>query len=226
MLRRKLLWAFGGLAGLGAVTWWQRNNIARSLITRPRNQEVVLEASPEIDDELCILTPEQGEGPYFVPSAERVDIREDRNGLPLNLNIQVVKSDGCSPVTGARVEIWHCDAAGRYSGYPEELARKPFDSMMFLSGQPRTQAATVNEKTYLRGAQITDASGAVRFDTIVPGWYDLRAPHIHLKVIADGQSYLTTQLYFDDDLINGIYSTHSDYVDHGTTPYNIKTMAF
>jgi len=51
----------------------------------------------------------------------------------------------------------------------------------------------------LRGHQFTDASGAYRLETIVPGVYPGRTRHIHVKVQAPNQPVLTTQLYFPDE---------------------------
>jgi protocatechuate 3,4-dioxygenase beta subunit len=59
------------------------------------------------------------EGPYYLDGAlVRKDITEGKAGVPLTLRLTVVDAtDGCTPVKGAAVEIWHCDAWGYYSGY-------------------------------------------------------------------------------------------------------------
>ena len=72
----------------------------------------------------------------------------------------------------AAVEIWHADAAGVYSG---------------VSG---------NRGNFLRGVQRTNASGVARFDTIFPGWYRGRTPHIHMKVFVSGDEVHTGQVFF------------------------------
>ena len=47
------------------------------------------------------------------------------------------------------------------------------------------QTSTVTDTlTWLRGIVQTDEDGIAEFETIVPGWYSGRAPHIHIKVIA------------------------------------------
>ena len=100
----------------------------------------------------CVVSPELTEGPYFVDGAlERVDIRSDpasgvlRDGLPLALRFLVSRLDGtsCLPFEGALVDVWHCDAAGVYSGVQD----RSFDT----SGE-----------RWLRGFQRTDASGRPR----------------------------------------------------------------
>jgi protocatechuate 3,4-dioxygenase beta subunit len=146
----------------------------------------------------CVVTPEQTEGPYFVDEhLNRSDIRSDpsdgsvRPGLPLDLTLRVarVSGGGCAPVSGATVDIWHCDARGQYSDFPEENS----------AGQK-----------FLRGYQTTDASGAVRFTTIYPGWYQGRAVHIHFKIrsaAAGGKIHdFTSQLYFDEAVTDHVHS--------------------
>ena len=80
--------------------------------------------------------------------------------------------------------------------------------------------APVNGKTFLRGAQVSDQSGMVNFQTIVPGWYEPRIPHIHVKVFNQDKSYLTTQLYFAEELTQEIYTSHTDYQAYGTSLYH------
>jgi len=69
------------------------------------------------DANVCALTPTVTQGPYYF-DADRVrsDIREDRPGTKLRLVIRLQDSEGCAPISDAIVEIWHCDAAGIYSG--------------------------------------------------------------------------------------------------------------
>lgn len=220
MRRRRLIQAGAALLGLGSIAWWQRNELTRWALTQRRNAEALLTASPELDEDACLLTPEQIEGPFFVRSPVRSDIREDRSGLPLDLRMQLVSADGCEPIEGAVVEVWHCDAAGRYSGYPEHLSRRPLDSLLFLDG-PDAHVEPFNNYTYLRGAQTTDAHGRVGFQTIFPGWYEPRVTHIHVKVFLSEKSLLTTQLYFPDELVRDIYSSHADYLAHRISPYSL-----
>ena len=93
----------------------------------------------------CVVTPSETAGPF--PSHSdifRSDIREGKSGTTLTLTITVVNTNnGCSPVSGANVEIWQCDAAGNYSEYGSQTAQ-----------------------SYLRGVQTTDANGQVTFTTI------------------------------------------------------------
>ncbi len=86
-------------------------------------------------------------------------------GVPLTFTLQLVDvDDNCAPLAGHAVYVWHCDASGRYSLY--------------------SPGATT--QNYLRGVQVSDASGRVTFRTIYPGCYPGRWPHIHFEVYAKG----------------------------------------
>jgi len=151
--------------------------------------------------------PQQTEGPYFVDEKlERSDIRSDpstgsiEDGIPLNLQINVYDAnDGgnCIPLRNARVDIWHANSQGLYS-----------DIM---------QIGTLGKK-YLRGYQVTDNDGTVRFTTVYPGWYEGRAIHIHIKVRTfEGSEKTfewTSQLYINDS-ISSLVHEQSPYKNHG-----------
>jgi uncharacterized protein (TIGR03437 family) len=150
----------------------------------------------------CVDSPPATEGPYWVDEKlNRSDIRPDpSNGsispgvlLALTINVHQVTSAGCSPLAGAQVDIWHCDAAGIYS---DEAANN-----------------SVGRK-FLRGYQISDDSGAVQFITIYPGWYSGRTVHIHVRVRTfSGSTVLdefTSQLFFDDSITDQVF-TQSPY---------------
>ena len=149
---------------------------------------------------VCVLTPQQEEGPfYFDPKLERVDITEKRAGVPLGLLLQVVSADDCTPVKGARVDVWHADALGYYSGYP---------------GQSDAHNISTEGGHFLRGTQFSDEAGLVKFTTVYPGWYRGRTAHIHVKVFLDDKTVLTAQLYFPDAL--------SEYLYKNVAPYNTR----
>ena len=79
----------------------------------------------DVDAATCVnLAGAQTEGPYWVEeNLNRSDIRIDpadgsiRPGTLLNLtiNVQNLAAGSCTALTGARVDIWHCDAGGTYS---------------------------------------------------------------------------------------------------------------
>ncbi|MBD2450840.1 intradiol ring-cleavage dioxygenase [Nostoc sp. FACHB-152] len=164
-------------------------------IPRKSSEAVLASTTPG-----CVVSPQQTEGPYFVDEKlNRADIRSDptdrsvKTGvlLQLTLHVSQVGSNSCTPLVGAIVDIWHCDALGVYS----DVTDKSFN--------------TVGKK-FLRGYQVTDARGNVQFTTIYPGWYPGRTGHIHFKVRTNrtsGKSYeFTSQLYFDDAISDRIYS--------------------
>ena len=130
----------------------------------------------------CVLTPEQTEGPYYVEGEKlRRDITEGRPGTPLLLRLAVVDAAAYRPIKGAAVDIWHCDALGKYSG--------------FSSG----------DRTFMRGVQRTDGQGLATFRSVYPGWYQGRTVHIHVKVHVKGRVVHTGQLYFPDALTDVVY---------------------
>jgi protocatechuate 3,4-dioxygenase beta subunit len=132
----------------------------------------------------CVLTPEQTEGPYYLAGEKlRRDIREGHRGAPLLLRLTVVDASTCKPVQGATVEVWHCDAAGNYSGFGGDSA----------------------SRTFLRGGQKTNANGVATIQTIYPGWYPGRTVHIHVKVHVRGNVVHTGQIYFNDAVTDAVY---------------------
>ena len=56
----------------------------------------------------CVLTPEQTEGPYYIPDEKiRRNITDGRRGVALALHATVVDASTCKPIRGAAVDIWH-----------------------------------------------------------------------------------------------------------------------
>jgi protocatechuate 3,4-dioxygenase beta subunit len=144
----------------------------------------------------CTVTPTETEGPFptkIPASFVRKDIRDDRTGVPLTVNILLKNANaGCAALTGALVDIWHCDKDGYYSEY----------------GGSGMQSANFQRVDFLRGRQTTDPNGQVSFTSIFPGWYSGRAPHIHVHVYtASGKSLLVTQIAFPYDVTNTVYTT-------------------
>jgi protocatechuate 3,4-dioxygenase beta subunit len=165
-------------------------------------------------------TPQQTEGPYFVDGMpSRSDIRSDtsggsvQEGIPLHLILHVYDLDdndgSCTPLRGAHVDVWHANSQGVYSGISE---------------------AGTEGKNFLRGNQVTDDNGTVRFTTIYPGWYEGRAIHIHDKVRTFGESEnpleWTSQLYFNNSINEQVHQ-QPPYSDHGSVDLmNEEDMIF
>ncbi|TPE61837.1 intradiol ring-cleavage dioxygenase [Sandaracinobacter neustonicus] len=149
-----------------------------------------------ISSNVCSVMPATTEGPYYLdPKLVRRDISEGRPGIPLRLQLQVVTAD-CRPLSGARVDIWHCDAQGDYSGF----AGQGSDAVSDTAGQ-----------TFLRGTQPTDANGIASFETIYPGWYRGRTTHIHYKIFLNDRTVLTSQIFFPDALSEHIFEKAPAY---------------
>jgi protocatechuate 3,4-dioxygenase beta subunit len=157
----------------------------------------------------CVVRPELTEGPYYVDEGlNRSDIRSDPSTgtvkpgalLRLTFNVSQITGNACAALAGAVVDVWHCDALGVYS----DVSDPGFNS--------------VGQK-FLRGYQVTDANGTVRFTTIYPGWYQGRATHIHFKIRTDPATEkgkeLTSQLFIDDALNTQVYTSASPYAARG-----------
>ena len=147
----------------------------------------------------CVVRPEQTEGPYFVDEKlNRSDLRGDpsdkslRPGVPLRLEFQVSRIGGtaCAALSGAIIDVWHCDAQGVYS----DVRDPRFDT---------------RGKKFLRGYQLTNSNGVASFQTIYPGWYEGRAVHIHFKIRTQSGSNraqeFTSQLYFDESINDQVF---------------------
>ena len=153
----------------------------------------------------CAVTPNETIGPYpSLVDLFRSDIREGKSGTTLTLTLTVVNtSNSCSPLAGANVEIWQCDATGNYSQYGSQAAQ-----------------------TYLRGIQTTDANGHVTFTTVYPGWYQGRATHIHIEVTRAGSSLKATQIAFPESVNAEVYRS-GVYASRGSNPTaNTRDMIF
>lgn len=118
-------------------------------------------------------------------------------GVPLTLELHLVNAGAsCADLSGRAIYVWHCDREGRYS--------------LYSSG--------VTNQNYLRGVQVTDSSGKVTFETIFPGCYSGRMPHIHFEVYRSETTATswtnklkTSQIAFPRETCQTIYSTASGY---------------
>ena len=160
----------------------------------------------------CVLTPEVTEGPYWIDnSLTRRTITEGRPGLPLEIVFTVQNATTCEPIGGADVEIWHCDAGGRYSGY-ESLSQGGGPSASAAQGGGHRSPTSGTH--YLRGHQRSDAKGRAEFLTVFPGWYRGRTPHIHVKVHVGGRVIHSGQVFFNEHTTAAVYR-QSPYRTHG-----------
>jgi len=168
----------------------------------------------------CIADPTETNGPYPADGSNTVngvvsnvltasgvvrsDIRSSFGssstvapGVPLDLTLSVVDSNnGCTPLSGYAVYVWHCTRDGLYSLY----------------------SSSVQEENFLRGVQVTDADGACTFTSIFPGCYSGRWPHIHFEVypsLAMATEYnnrtLVSQMAMPSDICTTLYNSATGY---------------
>jgi protocatechuate 3,4-dioxygenase beta subunit len=159
----------------------------------------------------CAVIPEETAGPYPGDGsngpnvlAQSGIVREDitssfgtsttkATGVPLTIKLAIQDAaNGCGPLQGAAVYLWHCDQGGNYSLYSQ---------------------AAANEN-YLRGVQATDGSGVVTFQSIFPACYSGRWPHIHFEVYTDleaatdeANKIATSQIALPKDACDLVYAT-------------------
>lgn len=170
----------------------------------------------------CVALPWETAGPYPADGSNVKDgqvvnaltqegvIRQDlrssfgtltpvADGLQLDLELTLVNADGCTPLEGYAIYLWHCDTTGNYSLYD------------------------ITDANYLRGVGVADADGKVRFTTIFPGCYDGRWPHIHFEVfesvsaaVSGEASVLTAQIALPEAESAAVYAADARY-SNGTT---------
>lgn len=153
----------------------------------------------------CTVTPTETAGPFPTKAPATLvlnDIRSDRQGVPMLTKITIKnKNASCAALQGAIVDIWHCDADGNYSEY----------------GGTGMQATNLTSVHFLRGRQTTDSNGLVSYQSIFPGWYGGRAPHIHVHIYdASGKSLLVTQIAFPKTVCDTVYTTVTSIYKKGT----------
>ncbi|SEC20783.1 intradiol ring-cleavage dioxygenase [Microbacterium hydrocarbonoxydans] len=121
-----------------------------------------------------------------------IDGSATADGIPLKLELLVRDlANGGVPLAGVAVYAWHCTARGEYS--------------MYSSG--------LEDVTYLRGVQVSDAEGRVAFSSIFPGCYAGRWPHVHFEVYPDveaitdsANAIVTSQLALPEDACAAVYA--------------------
>ena len=137
----------------------------------------------------ALSTPDQPAGPFY---PEELPLDDDNDlvhvtgqdapalGSKTDLTGRLLDLNG-RPLGGARIEIWQCDANGRYR-HPRDPGHQPID--------PGFQGI---------GHTVTNAKGDYRFLTIKPVPYPGRTPHIHVAVFPDGEPPFVTQLYVEGE---------------------------
>ncbi|WP_343705481.1 intradiol ring-cleavage dioxygenase [Flavobacterium sp.] len=154
-------------------------------------------------DGSCTVSPSETKGPFPIKTPSQLvleNIKSDRVGIALLINLKIEnKNNNCEPLSGVLVDVWHCDKDGNYSEY----------------GGTQMQQTDYTSVHFLRGRQTSNANGEVSFISIYPGWYQGRAPHIHVEVLSNaGNSLLVTQIAFPETISSQVYSS-TNYAAHG-----------
>lgn len=118
-------------------------------------------------------------------------------GVPTTLTLTLLNSNNlCQPLSGYAIYLWHCTRDGAYS--------------LYSNG--------VQDENFLRGVQVADANGQVTFQTIFPGCYSGRYPHIHFEIYPSlsmatlyTNKLLTSQIALPRDVCSTVYSGASGY---------------
>jgi protocatechuate 3,4-dioxygenase beta subunit len=134
---------------------------------------------------------------------DRQDVSEGQLGLPVRLMLKIVSKTGCNPVGLARVEIWHTNKSGVYSGVTP-------NPQLCYGADPSAAS-----KNFFRGSRTTAGDGIVKFDTCFPGWYPGRAIHIHLRIYNGATLSEVSQLFFPEATTTAIFASHPDYKSFG-----------
>mgnify|MGYP006367543063 FL=1 len=146
------------------------------------------EANPAVPGS-CTTSPTETAGPFPILTPTqlvRASIIGNRTGVALLMTLTIQdRSNGCTPLADALVDVWQCDREGAYSQYGGNQS-----------------------ENFLRGRQTTNPDGRVSFISIFPGWYPGRAPHIHVEVLTSaGSSLLITQIAFPVDTYTTVYAS-------------------
>jgi protocatechuate 3,4-dioxygenase beta subunit len=200
--RRQLLRAVGlGAAVIGLTAACDPDASAPSSGS-PSGSAAAATSAGEIPDETAGPYPGDGSnGPNALTTSGvvRSDIRSSfgtasgtAQGVPMTLELTVADMARNAPFAGAAVYVWHCDREGRYSLYSEG----------------------VTDQNYLRGVQIADAQGKVRFTSVFPACYPGRWPHIHFEVYPDrasitdaGKAVATSQVALPKAACDQVYAS-------------------
>jgi len=133
----------------------------------------------------CVLAPETPSEDYIPDPPIRVDVTENQPGVLFTVDIGVMNTETCQPLTNVMVEIWSSNAVGQYG------------------------------TTFLRGATTTASNGIAEFKTIFPGYTSDSANHLNILVHASSSESSGVvhfgRLFFTDpwtDII-GMYTNYN-----------------
>lgn len=140
-----------------------------------------------------ILGPFWLDGQVQLDSPATLPMRDDEPGTPLVLAGQV-RAIGGRALAGAKVDIWHTDDEGWYSGFAEKPPVGNLRGVVACDGEGRFEIHTRKPAPYT--IPLDGPTGRL---TEVAGWSPWRPAHLHLLVSAPGYRTVTTQLFFTGD---------------------------
>jgi protocatechuate 3,4-dioxygenase beta subunit len=203
MSRRRMMRILGiGAATAGLAACGTDSGSSSSASTTTASSTSSSSASGEIPEETAGPYPGDGSnGPDVLEQSGivRSDIRSSigdatgtAEGVPMTLELTIADlANGGSAFAGVAVYVWHCDREGRYSMYSDGIT----------------------DQNYLRGVQVADSSGKVKFTSIFPACYSGRWPHIHFEVYPDEASITdstnaiaTSQVALPQDVCTTVYA--------------------
>jgi len=209
----------------------------------------------QIQNFTCVTAPEVIEGPYYInDELIRQDMREDQPGIPLEMDIGVLDTVTCEPLSGVFIELWSCNATGFYGGYttapilgpPPNGTAPPTSSAPGSSSTappPGVPGAPVgfltDNSTWLRGGWPTNENGMVGLTTIYPGYYEGRSIHVHVMVHHNwtandngtlvshsGTVQHTGQFFFNDRWSDKVLNTTAYQNNTNNRTYNDQDFIF
>jgi len=126
----------------------------------------------------CTPTSQTTDGPFYTKATTQRKISSNQSGYKIIYKLKI-QNKNCKPLPNLTISLWQANSQGQYSLI----------------------------KNSLRGNQLTNKHGLVTFESIFPGWYPTRAAHLHVKILSQDQTLLSTQLFFPQELVDKIYQT-------------------
>lgn len=167
------------LAGviIGGYFLVTNQNYRQNKAPQPVQKESITSPQIQVSTECSgKVTASLTEGPYYkTGSLLRINLREDGVVGEKIIISGYVFNEKCEPIEGVWLDFWQADGQGVYD----------------------------NAGYKLRGHQFTGKDGKFLLETVVPGRYPGRTPHIHVKLQASQKSsIITSQLFMPGESQN------------------------
>ncbi|NQU67887.1 MAG: hypothetical protein HQ510_08105 [Candidatus Marinimicrobia bacterium] len=165
----------GGSQPISQIEFSQQDNIQNTIMNcGTENQST----------SRCDLSTSDILGPYYIQDAPIRNVLAGPNEQGQRLIISGdVLTNGCADsIPGTMIEVWQADDAGCYSVNQD-----------CSNGNPDFDPSN------LRGKFFTDNSGSYNFETVLPGFYEGRPRHIHIRISLPSGIIMNSQIYFEGD---------------------------